>query len=59
MKSGPYSLATDGSNDSSIAKMFPLSVTIYDGERTRTQLLDMCMGESSTAEGMKQIVLLT
>ncbi len=54
MKAEPFSLATDGSNDSGLQKMNPLTVRIYDVNRGRvaTQLLDMCLTSSSTAESI-------
>ena len=54
MKNEPFSLATDGSNDSGLQKMNPLTVRIYDADRGRvmTQLLDMCLTTGSTAEAI-------
>lgn len=48
MKLHPFSLSTDGSNDSGLEKMDPITVRIYDVETSeiRTKFLDMC----STAE---------
>ena len=48
----PFSLATDGSNDSGLQKMNPLTVRYFDVNRGRvsTQLLDMCLTSVSTAE---------
>ena len=51
MKSGPYSISTDGSNDNGITKMYPIVVTIPTETGIRTQFLDMCTGTSATAEG--------
>jgi len=44
MKNGPYSLSTDGSNDTGVEKLNPLTVRIFDVNRRQvtTQLLDMC-----------------
>ena len=44
MKREPFSLAVDGSNDSGIEKLNPLTVRIYDANRRQvvTCLLDMC-----------------
>ena len=44
MKANPYSLLIDGSNDTSLEKLNPLTVKIYDSTRKQvcTQLLDMC-----------------
>ena len=45
MKSQPYALAIDGSNDTGLSKMNPLTVRFYDVRRglVTTQLLDMCL----------------
>ena len=45
MKNEPYSLAVDGSYDSGLQKMNPLTVRIFDVQRgcVTTQLLDMCL----------------
>ena len=53
MRAEPFSLAIDGSNDSGLQKMNPLTVGIFDINRSgvTTQLLDMCL-TSSTAEGI-------
>ena len=44
MKSGPFSLLIDGSNDTSLDKINPLTVRMYDVSKRQvtTQLLDMC-----------------
>ena len=54
MKNKPYSLAVDGSSDSDVKKMNPLTVKIFDISYSvvSTQLLDMCMSSTSTAEGI-------
>lgn len=54
MKAEPFSLATDGSNDSGLQKMNPLTLHIYDLNRGRvaTQLLDMCLTSSFTVESV-------
>ena len=54
MKAEPFALATDGSNDSGLQKMNPLTVRIFDmcrGQVT-TQLLDMCLTTSGTVESI-------
>lgn len=51
MQRGPYSICTDGSNDNSIKKMFPITVTVELGGAMVTRFLDMCTGTSGTAEG--------
>ena len=45
MKSEPYSLAVDGSNDNGLQKMNPLTDSIFDVQRrcVTIQLLDMCL----------------
>ena len=52
MKKNPFSLATDGSNDSGLQKMNPLTVRIFDANRggVTTRFLDMCLTSTSTAE---------
>ena len=54
MKSSPFSIAVDGSNDNGLSKMNPLTVRIFDLERSRivTRFLDMCTATSSTAEAI-------
>ena len=54
MKSEPFSLAVDGSSDSDVEKMNPLTVKFFDISRSKasTQFLDMCMSSISTAEGI-------
>lgn len=47
MKVQPFSLATDGSNDTGLEKMNPLTIQIYNvnNNRVETQLLDMCVSK--------------
>ena len=54
MKAEPFSLATDGSNDSGLQKMNPLTLMIFDVNRGMviTQLLVMCLTSASTAESI-------
>ena len=54
MKSTPFSLAIDGSSDTGIEKMNPLTIRVYDDSRgiVHTQILDMCMSSDATAEGI-------
>jgi len=54
MKTNPFSLATDGSNDEGLIKMNPLLVRFFDVNRggVHVQLLDMCCSKSSTAEAL-------
>ena len=44
MKNDFYSLSTDGSNDTGLEKMNPLTVRLYDSSKSRviTRFLDMC-----------------
>ena len=44
MQKSPYSLAVDGSNDTGLLKMIPLTVRIFDKEHKKvdTRFLDMC-----------------
>ena len=57
MKSQPFALAIDGSNDNGLRKMNPLTVRIFDNENgvVLTKFLDMCLTSGSmagTAEGI-------
>ena len=55
MKAEPFPLAIDGSNDSGLQKLNLLTVRLYDvtrSSRVSTQLLDMCLTSSSTAESI-------
>ena len=54
MKSGPFSVAIDGSSDSGVEKMNPLTVRIINSDTgmVHTQFLDMCLSSLSTAEGI-------
>lgn len=54
MKTGPYAIAIDGSSDSGVEKMNPLTVRIINAESgmVHTQFLDMCLSSQSTAEGI-------
>lgn len=58
MRQNPYSISTDGSNDNSIRKMFPITGTVEVQGQLVTQFLDMCTGESGTAKGSKICVYL-
>ena len=51
-KIGAFSLMVDGSNDSGLEKMNPLTVRIFDRNSINTYFLDMCPMASSTAEGI-------
>ena len=44
MKSCPFSICVDGSNDNGLEKMNPLTVRFFNDKRglVETQLLDMC-----------------
>lgn len=54
MKNEPFALSIDGSSDTGVEKMNPLTIRIFDINRgvVSTQFLDMCMSSSSTAEGI-------
>ena len=54
MKNNPFSLATDGCNDSGLSKMNPLTVRIFDINRSciTTRFLDMCLTSASTADAI-------
>ena len=57
MQKAPYSLSVDGSNDTSLQKMNPLTVRIFDEDRKRveTRFLDMCT-TSGKAAGTAQAI---
>jgi len=54
MKSNPFSLATDGSNDSGLNKMNPLTVRIFDVNRdcVTTRFLNICITSASTLDAI-------
>lgn len=55
MKSGPYSIYTDGSNDNGLKKMMPITISVEDDDKElgiSNEFLDICMTETSTAEGI-------
>ena len=58
MKAHPFSISVDGSNDSGIKKMNPVTVRIYDVNESKvvTRFLDMCTTSDSTAEGIYTVV---
>ena len=54
MRNGPFSVAIDGSSDTGVEKMNPLTIRIFDVTEgvVSTQFLDMCTSSSTTAEGI-------
>lgn len=54
MKVHPFSICIDGSNDSGLEKINPITVRIYDVNINKvvTRFLDMCTSTSSTAEAL-------
>ena len=52
MKNEAFSLLIDGSNDTGLEKMNPITVRIFDTNRVKTCFLDMCVTTSSTAEAI-------
>uniref|UniRef100_A0A1X7TM57 DUF659 domain-containing protein n=1 Tax=Amphimedon queenslandica TaxID=400682 RepID=A0A1X7TM57_AMPQE len=53
MREKPFFIAIDGSSDSGLEKMNPLTVCILNKSGfVHTELLDMCMSSDSTAEGI-------
>ena len=52
MKVSAFSIMVDGSNDSGLEKMNPITVRIFDVNSVNTYFLDMCPTASSTAEGI-------
>lgn len=51
MKKDPFAIATDGSNDSGLQKMNPVTVRVFDIDRGRvcTRFLDMCLTTGTDA----------
>jgi hypothetical protein len=51
MKANPYTLTTDGSNDSDLTKLNPLTIKIFDisFNKITSNLLDMCTTKGATA----------
>ena len=58
MKTQPFALATDGSNDNGIQKMNPLTVRVFDLDSgcVGTRFLDMYLSPSGTAEGIFNVL---
>ena len=57
MKNEPFALAIDGSSDTGVEKMNPLTIRIfYNRGVVSTQFLDISMSSSSTAEGIFTIM---
>ena len=62
MKIGPihrdirYGLSIDSSSDNEREKMYPLSVKIFDKSGVSSELLNMCVSKSSTAEGIFEVM---
>ena len=59
MKNVFFSIATDGSNDTGLEKMNPVTVRLFDVNRNKivTQFLDMCLTkgpDAGTAEAIFQ-----
>jgi len=53
MKTDPFSLATDGSNDTGLNKVNPLTISICDAKRGSViTRLDICLISESTAEAI-------
>ena len=58
MKVHPSSLSIDGSNDSGLEKMAPITVRLYDVNCNKivTRFLDMCTSTSATTEGIYSVM---
>ena len=54
MKVHPFSISIDGSDDTGLQKMNPITVRIYDVDRNKlvTRFLDMCTSTTATDEGI-------
>lgn len=49
MKTDPFSICTDGSNDNGLYKMNPMLIHVMTSDGMQSQLLDMGLTEGSTA----------
>ena len=58
MKVHPFSLSVDGSNDSGLEKMNPVTIRLFDPAQNSivTRFLDMCTSTSGTAEGIFTVI---
>ena len=58
MKVHPFSVSVDGSNDTGMEKMNPVTIRIYDQSSGKvvTQFLDICTSTSSTAEAIFNVM---
>ena len=58
MKVQPFSLSVDGSNDSGLEKMNPVTIRLFDLAQNSivTRFLDMCTSTSGTAEGVFTVI---
>ena len=58
MKVHPFSVSIDGSSDTALEKMSPMTVRINDANAGRvvTQFLDMCTSRSATAEAVYEVM---
>lgn len=58
MQSHPFSLSIDGSNDTGLEKMNPITIRLYDinNKKIVTRFLDMCSSTSASAEGVYGVV---
>ena len=52
MKKNAFSLMIDGSNDSGLEKMNPITIRVFNVNCVKTCFLDMCPTTSSTAEAI-------
>lgn len=58
MKTHPFSISVDGSNDTGLEKMNPVAVRLYDIEQSMvvTRFMDMCPSTSATAEAIYNVM---
>jgi len=58
MRTQPFSICVDGSNDRDLQKMNPVTVRIHDHVKGQivTQFLDMCLSSSSTAADLYKVI---
>lgn len=57
MQQAPYSISVDGSNDTVVQKMNPLTVRVYDerSQKVDTRFLDMCTTSGTDVATAKAI----
>lgn len=52
VKTSPFTLSVDGSNDNGVEKLYPMAVRIWDAGLVKTRFLEMCLVQDSSAIGI-------